>query len=316
MGIYDRDYYRKDGGRFYNAWAGNAPACRWLIILTLSLLLIQVLTRGVEPHGRHLEPTLGWFTKTFAFQGEAIFEGQVWRLITGAFLPVVWGLPLLGLFFNLLFLWWFGRDVEEMYGTAEFVAYYIGAALIGSLATLALVFAGTTGLEPKDYVVCGTGAITSVLVLFALHYPRRTILLFFLLPVPIWIIIAFQVLKDLSDLAGGGKSAFAAHLGGAAFALFYFQTGVRLTNWLPRRREKAAAPRRPQLRVFRDEETAPAEPVTAPVAATPVVDEALEAKVDALLEKVAQHGQESLTEAEREILFRASEAYKKKRKSQ
>jgi hypothetical protein len=78
---------------------------------------------------------------------------------------------------------------------------------------------------------------------------------------------------------------------------------------------------RPKLRVL----PAPAEaqerepePVGAPVQATPrpneAADEQLEAKLDAVLEKVSKHGQGSLTPEEREILFRASELFKKRRK--
>ena len=43
------------------------------------------------------------------------------------------------------------------------------------------------------------------------------------------------------------------------------------------------------------------------------VDEHLEAKVDAVLEKMGRNGKESLTTAERDILLRASEIYRKKR---
>jgi hypothetical protein len=60
------------------------------------------------------------------------------------------------------------------------------------------------------------------------------------------------------------------------------------------------------------------EPVGAPVPVAPkpagAADEQLEAKLDAVLEKVSKHGQESLTPEEREILVKASELYKKRRK--
>jgi hypothetical protein len=45
------------------------------------------------------------------------------------------------------------------------------------------------------------------------------------------------------------------------------------------------------------------------------MDEHLEAKLDEVLEKVKKHGQDSLTEEERAVLFRASEIYRKRRKS-
>jgi hypothetical protein len=43
------------------------------------------------------------------------------------------------------------------------------------------------------------------------------------------------------------------------------------------------------------------------------LDEHLDAKLDAVLEKLSRHGRESLTEKERDILLKASEIYKKKR---
>jgi hypothetical protein len=45
----------------------------------------------------------------------------------------------------------------------------------------------------------------------------------------------------------------------------------------------------------------------------PVGDEQLEAKLDAVLEKVARSGKDSLTDGERQILLRASEVYKRRR---
>ena len=44
------------------------------------------------------------------------------------------------------------------------------------------------------------------------------------------------------------------------------------------------------------------------------VDEHLEAKLDEVLQKVQRHGKESLTDGEREILLKASEIYKKRRR--
>jgi hypothetical protein len=50
------------------------------------------------------------------------------------------------------------------------------------------------------------------------------------------------------------------------------------------------------------------------VAGGSAVDEHLEAKLDQVLEKVARSGKESLTEDEREVLLKASEIYKKRRR--
>ena len=52
---------------------------------------------------------------------ETFEEFQLWRLITGAFLhdPENWW----HIVWNMLFLWWFGKDIEAMYGWKEFLAW-------------------------------------------------------------------------------------------------------------------------------------------------------------------------------------------------
>jgi hypothetical protein len=52
---------------------------------------------------------------------------------------------------------------------------------------------------------------------------------------------------------------------------------------------------------------------TPPAPSEKLIDEQLEAKLDAVLEKVARTGKESLSEPERQILLRASEIYKRRR---
>ena len=96
------------------------------------------------------------------------------------------------------------------------------------------------------------------------------------------------------------------------FAFAYYKGNWRLaglTTWLRFLGRQRA---RPQLRVYREEPvyTAPS-PATVPPSSD--LDEHLEAKLDAVLEKVARYGQGSLTEHERQILMRASEVYKKRR---
>ena len=81
-----------------------------------------------------------------------------------------------------------------------------------------------------------------------------------------------------------------------------------------------SVPRPPRLRVLPavpEGEEDSEDPVGAAVEAPsqPAArDEHFEAKVDAVLEKVSKHGQDTLTPEERALLFQASERYKKRRK--
>jgi membrane associated rhomboid family serine protease len=312
MGIYDREYYRKEGPSFLNSFALRGQACKWLVIANIVVFVIQLLTRVREPTamGFYLEP--GPVTDGLLLDTQKVLQGQVWRLLTYAFLhdPTIWQ----HIVFNMLFLWWFGTDVEDLYGLREFLAFYLTAALAGGL-----VFQAAAMVQAQPGACLGaSGAVTAVMVLCALHFPNRIILLFFFLPIPIWIFVIFQVAQDAFYFVGGFKTgtAVAVHLGGAAFAFVYYKMQWRLTGMLPSLRSWKVGRARPRLRVYHsaeEAETPEAAPVAAPAVATADIDEQLEAKLDAVLEKVARTGQASLTESEKQILMRASEVYKKRR---
>jgi membrane associated rhomboid family serine protease len=325
MGIYDREYYRREGPSFLDSFHLRGQVCNWLIIVNIVAYVIQLFTR-VPGRPDDWDGARIWlagpFTDALMLNVDAVLHGQVWRLLTYAFLhdPGVYGSPP-GFFwhivFNMLFLWWFGRDLEEMYGPREFLSFYLVAALLGGLA-----FMGAGLITGQQYCIGASGAVTAVMVLCALHFPHRTILLFFVLPIPLWVFVGFQVVQDsiyFVDQAAGGERlktrvAVSVHLGGAVFALLYYRLHWRLAGFWGRVGAWRAQRARPRLRVYREEPQRPAEPV--PAGAPPSagdLDEQLEAKLDAVLEKVARSGQASLTESERQILLRASEIYKRRR---
>jgi membrane associated rhomboid family serine protease len=303
MGIYDREYYRKSGPSYLDSFGVSGTGCKWLIAINVVAFILQIVTRGDRYH-------LGGFTDLFILDTSAVLHGQVWRLLTYAFLhdPGTWQ----HIFFNLLFLWWFGSDVETVYGTREFLCFYLASAVAGGVA-----FTGWA-LVTHDPARClgASGAVTAVLVLCACHFPTRIVLVMMILPVPIWLFVLFQVAQDAFAFVGNVKTTTAVlvHLAGAAVGFLYYKTQWRFTSFLPSlrawREDRAT---RPRLHVPRpQEQQAEAIAVGAPPQAS-AVDEQLEAKVDAVLEKVARSGQASLTDTERQLLLRASEIYKRRR---
>lgn len=160
--------------------------------------------------------------------------------------------------------------------------------------------------------VGASGGVTAVMLLYALHFPHRTILLFFILPIPIWVFVAFQVFQDAFLFVSNTKTttAVTAHLGGALFGFLYYRFGWRLSHWgnwkWPSVRRRA----KPQLRLYEEKPVEDFAELSRQSA-----DEQLEAKLDAVLEKIQLYGKESLTESERQILVRASEKYKQRRQS-
>jgi membrane associated rhomboid family serine protease len=322
MGIYDREYYRREGPSFFGSFAERGTVCKWLIGINVACFILQILSRPAptlfDPDQMEAWAKNPWgvFTGALVLDPQAVWHGEVWRLLTYAFLHdtnSLWHIA-----FNMLLLWWFGSEMEDLYGPREFLAFYLTAAVAGGVL---YVLTPLVGLGTGGPALGASGAVTGVLVLSALHYPRRVIWLFFLLPVPIWLFVVFNVAQDafalLSHKEGG--VAVAGHLGGAAFGLAYYKLHWRLTGALPELRAWRRRRAQPRLRVYREEET----PTPVSVAAAPPAparpqaamdDELLEAKVDAVLEKLSRVGKENLTDSERELLVRASERFKRRRR--
>ena len=233
MGIYDREYYRREGPSFLGRIADRGRVCKWLIGINVAVFVIQYLSFSGNFVGI---PVLGHFTENFELSIPDVEHGQVWRLLTYAFLHDPnnpWHIV-----FNMLFLWWFGNEVENIYGGKEFLAVYLLAAVLGGIGFILSYYAHLTyGI----YGLGASGAVTAVMVLFALHFPKRIILLFFVLPVPAWLLVIISVALDLSGLLWGSneKTAFSVHLAGAAFAFVYYKSHVRLLSLLPQSGEVA-----------------------------------------------------------------------------
>src|SRR5580704_18099015 len=97
---------------------------------------------------------------------------------------------------------------------------YLLAAVVSSLA---YVVSSEMHWQDGARAYGASGAVTAVMLICACHDPYRTILLFWILPVPIWLFVVFAVARDFLGLLGGmGKVAFAAHLGGAGFGYLYY----------------------------------------------------------------------------------------------
>jgi rhomboid family protein len=313
MGIYDREYYRRDGPGFLDSVLGRGQVTKWLVLINVGIFFLQFITR-VPLHDEWGKPVRGgWgpgpITSWLILDVNAVLHGEVWRLLTYAFLHDVGNIW--HIVFNMLFLWWFGNDVEDLYGPKEFLAFYLVSAFLGGVAYQVAGILSPAGIGP---CLGASGAVTAVMVLFACHFPTRMILLFFFFPVPIWLFVGFQVAQDVFVFANKGMSSGVAvivHIAGAAFGFVYYKTRLRLMNFWPDWKSWRKARHRPRLRIYHEEH---AEPVA--VASTPSaqdMDEQLEAKLDAVLEKVARSGQDSLSEPERQILLRASEIYKRRR---
>jgi membrane associated rhomboid family serine protease len=147
-------------------------------------------------------------------------------LFTSMFMHGGW----LHIFFNMLFLWIFGNNVEDSMGRIRFAIFYLLGGLAADLAQI--------GIHPDSTIptVGASGAIAAVLGGYLLLYPRARILtvlfiffFFTFVEIPAMIMLGIwfflQFLPAIGQLATpeiggqGGGVAYFAHIGGFLFGL-------------------------------------------------------------------------------------------------
>jgi membrane associated rhomboid family serine protease len=223
---------------------------------------------------------------------------QPWRLITYMFLHG----GFFHILFNMLWLWWMGRAVEERLGPLSFCTIYFGAGIGGALLDV-----GIAQIVGFSYVIGASGSVFGVMVAFAMLFPRMPIMLFLLPPIEARYVVAGLI--GLSVLALGGNQsnvAHAVHLGGAGFGYLLmkmYQGGYDLsspTRWIQGwwyrlkgvyKKKETTGKRNKNMYSVSDVE---------------VIEETEQSELDEILEKISQKGYDSLSKEEKRKLFELS----------
>lgn len=177
------------------------------------------------------ERAIGWFFVTWGLVPAEVTQGMGWQgFLTSMFLHGGW-MHLAG---NMLFLWIFGDNMEDVLGHVRFLLFYLAGGLLAAAAQVVA--------EPYSPVpmVGASGAIAAVLGGYLLMFPRARvdvliiIVVFFrIFPVPAWVVLGlwfiFQVFGGYATPVGEGGVAYWAHAGG-------FLAGIvlALPAWLAR----------------------------------------------------------------------------------
>lgn len=223
----------------------------------------------------------------------------LWEPVTYMFLHSTENL--FHVFFNMLVLYFFGCEMENVLGTKRFVRLYFACGIIAGVGWLLM------GLFRGDPGVCigASGAVYGVMGAFAAMFPGRviTLFLFFVLPVSMTartMIIGLGVMSLVLMFSSDGNIAHSAHLAGGLAGYLYglliagnpgilggdlFDEDAGGGEIIP---EIKARLRRRTMRLLEDE--------------SPDQEE-----VNRILEKISAGGMESISSSEREVLEKASE---------
>lgn len=313
MGIYDRDYTRSEPKGIHLGGAHSAVAV--LLFVNVAAFVIDFFTSDNVVVGgvkEHVSTLSNWFgLRADVFQTWP--WPPVWGLLTYGFMHAdVWHLAL-----NMLGLWICGREVEIIYGSRRFCELYFSLLLLSGLAW---VGSETYVLNsPQSVAVGASGAVSGVMLVYVLHYPLKTFLMFGVAPVAAWVMATIWLATDLANYyfsywqARGVEFrgvrvepiAFSAHLAGALFGYVFYRFRWVLFDLLPFRVGNVRLPQfssRPRLRLHDPDEAEEEE------------DQEFEERVDRILAKISAQGTSSLTKEEQRLLESASRKAQQKRK--
>ncbi len=247
-----------------------------------------------------------------------------WGIVTSMFLHE----GFFHILFNMLFLYWFGRIVGDFLGDHRILPLYLMAGLFGNaiffISANLLPYVGPAGA----FALGASGAVMGIVVAAAAIAPDYEMRLLFLGNVKLKFIAFALVLIDVVGVAGDiNTGGHFAHLGGAAFGWFFvrrLQNGddlsVPVNRFLQRIRDfwsglrqerRGSSSRRGPRVAYRNPNKGQSRSSSQ--------RQKREGKgkgdgnslshqeqLDAILDKIKDHGYESLSQDEKEFLFNAS----------
>jgi len=184
-------------------------------VVTAVIILVNALVFVLELRGGE-----SFVTRWSAIPAD-IVAGHHWvTLLTAMFMHASWS-HIIG---NMVFLWAFGREIEDAMGPGRYLAFYLVGGVVAMLAQL--------GVSPGSTVpnLGASGAIAAVMGAFLVTYPRdkiRSILVIFIfvrvtvipaaLLIGVWFVIQLVSLGAVATTVQTGGVAYVAHIGGMIF---------------------------------------------------------------------------------------------------
>lgn len=247
-----------------------------------------------------------------------------WTFITSGFIHS----GFLHILFNMLWLYWIGRILEEYIGSRKVLPIYIYGVLLGGLFYVISfnVFPLFETWKQNSFAIGASAGVMAIIWATVALLPDYKIRLFLIGTVPLIYIALLMSVLDLLGVAGNNAGGRIAHLGGALMGYLFIQqyrNGNDLAkpfnsvmDWL----SNLFSRRKPKLKVKyrRDEQEKRVRPKKRKVRKKEkVVEKEVgtkskqqrdnEKQLNAILDKISENGYESLTKAEKEFLFQKSQ---------
>jgi membrane associated rhomboid family serine protease len=260
-------------------WMGRYPVDVTTILVALHVAC-AILTALV-----FATPYAGVLNYAMFDSAQIWLHGEIWRVITYAFIHPPFGSALLWFAIEMYMLYFFGREVERFIGRRAYIWLYAILLVVPALILTVWGLSTRTGLS-------GSAAVHfAVFAAFVTLYPNVQ----FFLRIPAkWVFTILAAIGTLSALAAHDWQNLVVLWTSSALAFLFIEmrgAGPELA-WI--NQFKSLIKPKPRLHVV---QKSPSRRVVEP--------DDVYASVDPILDKISQSGIGSLTEAERKQLDRA-----------
>jgi membrane associated rhomboid family serine protease len=224
------------------------------------------------------------------------FLYKPWTLISYAFIHE----RLFHVLSNLLVLYYIGNLFLDFFTKKQFLNFYFLGVIVGSISFLSFNYLATKSGAPLGGA---SAAVSTIFVAIATKIPRYALRLRFIGSVELWVLAAIWVALSILQLANPDNGGAIAHLSGALFGFIYtkqldkgndigkwFEAILNyFTNFMKSKKD------RPLRTVHKSKGRASKNEVSL----------SRQRKIDIILDKISKSGYESLTQEEKDFLFRA-----------
>lgn len=213
--------------------------------------------------------------------------------------------------FNMVMLYFSGRLFLTFFTTRQLLGLYLLSAVFAGIFYMVSYAVFPMLMGRTSSVVGASGAVMAILLATVSYAPMMSVRLLIFGNVKLWHIGAVILLIDLIYLTQSNTGGHIAHLGGAAFGMFYIwllkntdaDPATRVAGWVhaPFERSKKPAFRK----VHRNYKAKKSDSATTPSGSRVVTKTKTQQQIDEILDKISRSGYESLSAEEKEFLFRA-----------
>lgn len=237
---------------------------------------------------------INWFALPANFND---FLNKPWTLVSYTFIHQ-------GLFHvlsNLLVLYYLGNLFLNFYTRKQFLNCYFSGSVFGGIVFLGYYY--FIDKTEAGALAGASAAVTAVFIAIATRIPRYALQLRFIGSVELWVMAAIWVVLSILQIASPEKGSAIAHLSGAIFGFMYakqLEKGNDIGKWFE------------SIVVFfsnviSTKKSGPLKTVykSGKKSAGKEVSKTKQRKINDILDKISKSGYESLSQEEKDFLFRS-----------